>query len=99
MRIVATTRRSLLSAIKDPANRKAWDEFHEIYSGYIGCIARSKGLRPDEVEDVTSVVFTEIFQGKLKYDPSQGKFRSLLKTFVRRRAIDMLRKRSPYEEC
>lgn len=98
MMIVGTTRRSLLSAIKDPANRKAWDEFHKIYCSYIHCIARGSGLRRDEAEDVTSIVFAEIFQGKLKYDRTRGKFRSLLKTFVHRRAIDMLRKRRPHEE-
>lgn len=94
---VDVTRRSLLSAIKDPANQKAWDEFYKIYSGFIRGIAR-ESIRLDEVEDVTCIVLTEISQGKLKYDPSKGKFRSLLKTFVRRRAIDMSRKRSPYEE-
>lgn len=98
MMIVGTTRRTLLSAIKDPANRKAWDEFYKIYSGYIRCIALGSGLRPDEADDVTSIVFTGISQGELPYDPDRGKFRSLLKTFVRRRAIDMLRKRRPHEE-
>jgi len=98
MRIVATTRRSLLSAIKDPANRKAWDEFYKIYSGFIRGIAKGKNLMDDEVEDVTSIVFTQIFKGKLKYDPGKGRFRSLLATAVRRRATDTLRKRYLYEK-
>jgi RNA polymerase sigma-70 factor (ECF subfamily) len=97
MSFVDVTRRSLLSAIKDPANRKAWDEFYKIYSGFIRGIAKGKNLMDDEVEDVTITVFAEISQGKLKYDPQKGKFRNLLATLVRRRALDQLRKRSPVE--
>lgn len=94
------TRKSLLSAIKNPENRDAWGEFYDSYAGFVRAIAsdRHLGLRGDEVEDVVSRVFIEIAAGKVRFDPATGKFRSLLTAVVRRRVIDQLRKRSPFEE-
>jgi len=90
-----TTRTSLLVAIKDVGNQKKWGEFYDKYAPFAKAIAgdREMGLRADEVEEVVLAVFTEIAQGKLRYDKGRGKFRSLLTTAVRNRARDKIRKR------
>lgn len=91
------TRNSLLSAIKDPGNRTAWADFYALYGGYVRSIALASSARPtgDEVEEVVQQVFVDIAQGKLRYQRGRGSFRALLKTAVRRRCIDQIRKRRP----
>ncbi len=94
------TRTTLLAAIADANNGKAWGEFYDVYSPYVKAVVSNPevGLRPDEVEDVVNIVFLEIARGKLKYSKSVGSFRALLKTNAHRRAIDQMRRRKPTEE-
>jgi RNA polymerase sigma-70 factor, ECF subfamily len=98
---VDKTRQTLMSAIKDPENEQAWSEFYSLYSGFVRSMARKANshMRADEVEEVVQTIFIEIAQGKLKYKKGKGKFRSLLKTVVKRRVFDRLRKRKNYEEA
>lgn len=96
------TRASLLSAVKDPANQRAWAEFYDIYKGFISNLVRKSSvyLRPDEADEVVQDVFVQIFKGKVKYDRSKGKFRSLLTVLVNRRCIDRMRqRRAEYEKA
>ena len=89
------TRLSLLEGIKDPENRRRWEEFAGKYSGLIANSARMAGLRADEVEDLVQIVLLEVSAkiGEFAYDPSKGKFRGWLKTLTVRRAFDQTRKR------
>lgn len=95
-----TTRTSLLSAIKDPENAKAWGELYDRYAPFVRNLVRGSqtGLRDDEVESVVLVILLELAQGKLNYKKGAGNFRSLLAVAARHRAIDQVRKRDNIEE-
>ena len=94
------TRRSLLDGIKDPNNQRRWTDFYDMYSKLIQTVGIRMGLRYHEAEDLVQIVLIELSHKieKYSYDSSKGKFRSWLCTIVKRRAIDMRRKRRPAEE-
>ena len=41
----ATTRSSVLAAVKDTGDAAAWARFFDLYAGFVFAIARSKGLK------------------------------------------------------
>ena len=92
------TRRSLLEAIKDPGNRKSWNEFFDIYGPFIKGIGKRQGLDAHRVEDLVIIVVTEVNEKLAAYDPEIGGFRKWFKTMVRRRAIDLWRNDERFPE-
>jgi RNA polymerase sigma factor (sigma-70 family) len=90
-----TTRDSLLSAIKDPENKKSWTEFYDIYTPFIRKIGMRKGMDAQRAEDLVIIVMREVNKmiGTFKRNPEKkAGFRVWLKTIVKRRAIDIWRK-------
>lgn len=85
------TRLTLLKAIEDPDNREKWDDFYKAYRPYVKSICRSSGLSENEWEEVISAVFMGFAKGKIKYDPTKGMFRCLLKAVTSRRCMDKIR--------
>lgn len=94
------TRRSLISAIKDPEANRRWDEFYNTYHRWIRAIALQSGLRRDEADDLTIEVLVSVARGiaGFKYDRSRAKFTTWLGTIVRRRIASRFRQRRPEEE-
>ena len=88
-----TTRSSVLKAVADTGNEAAWARFFDLYAGFIFSIARSKGLRDEDADDVVQVVFADLarMMPTFKYDRSKGKFRSYLTGLVHWRVKDKLR--------
>lgn len=91
--IADSTRSSLLRRVRT-SDHAAWDELVSIYWRVIYRYARRSGLDHEESEDLVQQVLIEMtdFLPKLEYDRKRGRFRSLLKTIVRRRVIDHLRR-------
>ena len=88
-----STRSSLLRRART-ADQSAWDELVSIYWRVIYRYSRQSGLGHEECEDLVQQVFIEMTDllPKLEYDRERGRFRGLLKTIVRRRVIDHLRR-------
>lgn len=88
-----TTRSSVLKAVADSANEAAWARFFDLYAGLVFSIARSKGLKDEDADDVVQVVFADLARTMptFTYDRAKGKFRSYLISLVHWRIKDKLR--------
>lgn len=83
--ITETTRASLLSRVRDPANHMAWREFDAKYGELIHCYCRALRLRytdADEIRQIVMIRLTRVLR-RLDYSPARGRFRSLLGRIVR----------------
>jgi len=93
------TRQSLLSAIKDPDNRKSWGEFFDLYSSLIKNAGRLRGLDEHESDDLVIEVLADMNTKILKFKKTEkGDFRKWLKTIAIRRAIDFWRKKKRFPD-
>ena len=88
-----TTRSSVLKAVADTENEAAWARFFDLYAGFVFSIARSKGLKEEEADDIVQTVFVDLarMMPTFKYDRAKGKFRSYLMGLVHWRVTDKLR--------
>ena len=88
-----STRSSVLRAVANTENEAAWQRFFDLYAGFIFSIARSKGLKPEDADDIVQIVFTDLARNlpTFQYDRSNGKFRSYLAGLVHWRVTDRLK--------
>ena len=88
-----TTRSSVLRAVADTGNEAAWSRLFDLYAGFVFSIARSKGLKAEDADDIVQVVFTDLARNlpTFKYDRSKGRFRSYLTGLVHWRVMDRLK--------
>ena len=88
-----TTRSSVMKAVADTENEAAWARFFDLYAGFVFSIARSKGLKDEDADDVVQIVFADLarMMPTSKYDRAKGKFRSYLMGLVYWRVKDKLR--------
>ena len=89
----ATTRSSVLAAVKDTGNEAAWARFFDLYAGFVFAIARSKGLTSEDADDIVQGVFSELVRKMptFEYDRAKGKFRSYLLGLINWRVLDKLK--------
>ena len=88
-----TTRSSVLRAVADTENEAAWQRFFDLYAGFVFSIARSKGLKEADADDIVQVVFADLARElpTFEYDRAKGRFRSYLLKLVHWRINDRLR--------
>jgi len=88
-----TTRSSVLRAVAETENEASWNRFFDLYAGFIYSIARSKGLKPEDADDIVQIVFTDLAHTMptFRYDREKGRFRSYLAGLVSWRVMDRLR--------
>ena len=88
-----TTRSSVLKAVADTENEAAWNRFFDLYAGFVYSIARSKGLKPEDADDIVQIVFCDLARTMptFSYDREKGRFRSYLAGLVSWRVMDRLR--------
>ena len=88
-----TTRSSVIRAVADTENKTAWQRLFDLYAGFVFSVARSKGLREEDAEDVVQVVFADLARNlpTFQYDRAKGKFRSYLTGLVHWRVMDKLK--------
>ena len=89
----ATTRSSVLAAVKDTGNEAAWTRFFDLYAGFVFAIARSKGLSSADADDIVQGVFLELARRMptFEYDRTKGRFRSYLLELINWRVLDKLK--------
>ena len=88
-----TTRSSVLKAVADTENTAAWNRLFDLYAGFVFSMARHKGLKPEDADDIVQVVFADLARNLpvFKYDREKGRFRSYLTGLVNWRVMDRLR--------
>ena len=91
-----TTRSSVISAVADTENEAAWQRLFDLYAGFVFSIARSKGLKEEDADDVVQIVFADLARNlpTFQYDRAKGKFRSYLTGLVHWRVKDKFRERN-----
>lgn len=92
----ATTRSSVLQAVKDTADQAAWARFFDLYAGFVFAVARGKGLSAEDADDVVQGVFIDLARTMptFDYDRTKGKFRSYLLGLVNWRFLDKVKSRT-----
>ena len=88
-----STRSSVLAAVADTGDEKAWRRLFDLYAGFVFSIARSKGLADADADDIVQTVFADLARNlpSFKYDREKGRFRSYLSALTRWRINDRLR--------
>ena len=88
-----TTRSSVLKAVADTENAAAWNRLFDLYAGFVFSMARHKGLKPEDADDIVQVVFADLARNlpTFKYDREKGRFRSYLTGLVNWRVMDRLK--------
>ena len=89
----ATTRSSVLAAVRDTGDAAAWARFFDLYAGFVFAIARRKGLSSEDSDDIVQGVFSELARKMptFEYDRTKGKFRSYLLGLINWRILDKLK--------
>ncbi|MEJ7636957.1 MAG: sigma-70 family RNA polymerase sigma factor [Singulisphaera sp.] len=92
---MSETRPSLLIAVRDLADARAWREFDAIYRPLILSYARKQGLGHDDIQDVVQEVFVKLSCKMVDFrlDPGRGRFRSWLYAITVRAVYDRWRSR------
>ena len=88
-----TTRSSIIRAVSDTANEAAWQRLFDLYAGFVFSLARKKGLKAADANDIVQVVFLDLARNlpTFRYDRTKGKFRSYLTGLVYWRVNDKLK--------
>ena len=87
------TRSSVIRAVANTENEAVWQRLFDLYAGFVFSIARSKGLKPEDADDIVQVVFSDLARNlpAFQYDRTKGKFRSYLIGLVHWRVMDRLK--------
>lgn len=89
-----TTSVRLVSALREPEDRVAWERFADEYAPALQSFCRRHGLQAADAEDIVQLVFVSTHHSvkRLEYSSDQGRFRSWLST-IALRAIWKLKER------
>ena len=98
MKCDPTTRRSLLSRLKNLGDQKSWNDFYETYQALIHKMAVRRGLDYHEAEDVvqeTVISIAEKMSNTVKPYEYNGNvtFKGFLRSITYYRIVDQFRKR------
>ncbi len=88
----STTSPTLLSRVRNPADKVAWREFDARYGEMIVRYGRRCGLQHADAEDIRQIVMVRLSKALLtfNYSPLRGKFRSFVGRIVRNEVIRLL---------
>ncbi|MGE3312784.1 MAG: RNA polymerase sigma factor [Limisphaerales bacterium] len=94
-----STRRSLITRLRDTDDHDGWQEFFQTYWRLIYSVAIKSGLTETEAEDVVqeTVVTVAKTMDRYRYVPEKCRFKTWLMRITRMRIVDQFRKRGP--EC
>jgi len=87
-----STRSSLLVRIRNLEDRRAWEEFVEVYTPLVYRYCRGHDLQEGDAADVAQESMRAVARaiGKFEYDPQRGKFRNWLLTVVQNKLRNFL---------
>ena len=89
------TRATLIDRLKNWQDQASWQDFFDTYWKLIYGLARKFGLNEEDAQDVVQETLVSVANQmpNFKYDPELGSFKSWLRTVIRSRILDHLRKR------
>jgi RNA polymerase sigma factor (sigma-70 family) len=89
------TRATLIDRLKNWQDQASWQDFFDTYWKLIYGLARKFGLNEEDAQDVVQETLVSVanHMPNFKYDPKLGSFKSWLRTLIRWRISDHLRKR------
>lgn len=92
-----STRRSLITRLKNWDDQEGWHEFFQTYWKLIYAVALKSGLTESEAEDVVqdTVVTVAKTMDRYHYEPEKCRFKTWLMRITRMRIVDQFRKRGP----
>lgn len=92
-----STRRSLITRLKNWDDQEGWREFFQTYWKLIYSVAIKSGLTDTEAEDVVqeTVVTVAKTMETYRYEPEKCRFKTWLMRITRMRIVDQFRKRGP----
>jgi len=91
------TRATLINRLKNWQDQASWQDFFDTYWKLIYGLARKFGLNEEDAQDVVQDTMVCVAQQmpNFQYDPKIGSFKSWLRTLIRWRIADHVRKRGP----
>jgi RNA polymerase sigma factor (sigma-70 family) len=89
------TRATLINRLKNWQDQASWQDFFDTYWKLIYGLARKFGLNEEDAQDVVQETLVSVAESmpNFKYDPNLGSFKSWLRTLIRWRISDHMRKR------
>jgi RNA polymerase sigma factor (sigma-70 family) len=89
------TRATLIDRLKNWQDQASWQDFFDTYWKLIYGLARKFGLNEEDAQDVVQETMVSVanHMPNFKYDPKLGSFKSWLRTLIRWRISDHVRKR------
>lgn len=94
------TRKTLIKRVASDCDR-SWEEFHQLYCGFVGSIARKFGIPSSEIDDVSQTIFLEVHRDLKKPEAPDFSVRSFgawLGQKVKWRVLEYHRHRHRREE-
>jgi len=90
------TRQTLLYKLIDSNDEKSWDEFVQLYEGYIYVVLRSLGVNINTAEDLLQDVLLKVWKSLPNYEYREGQctFRTWLCLVIKSVAYNYFRKKS-----
>ncbi len=87
------TRVTLLAKLKTTGNDEAWQEFEDIYRGFILSLILRMGINQHDAEDISQAVLTKVWQKieDFEYNQNKGKFHNWLAAMTRNTVKDFFR--------
>ena len=91
------TRATLIHRLKNWQDQASWQDFFDTYWKLIYGLALRLGLSDEEAQDIVQETLVDVANRmpNFKYDPKVGSFKSWLRTLIRWRITDYVRKRGP----
>ncbi|WP_168442076.1 RNA polymerase sigma factor [Pontiella desulfatans] len=88
------TRQTLIMRVKNQHDDPSWEEFANIYRGYIYAVIRNMGIAESDREELVQQTLIKLWKKLPDIDVEHsGKFRSWLSTLTKNCVIDFIRKR------
>ena len=75
----------------------ALDALYDRYAGYVYALSWRVLREPRDAEEVVQDIFWQLWEGRIRYDPTRGRFSTWLQTVARNRSIDRRRRRQVAE--
>jgi RNA polymerase sigma-70 factor (ECF subfamily) len=91
------TKSSLILRLRDPQNAVAWNELVSIYRPVIYRMARRKGLRHEDAEDLVQGIFLSVSKSVEKWENGDGmpRFRNWLGRIARNAIVNAISRAKP----
>src|SRR6266496_6579381 len=90
-----TTRRTLLSRLRNLEDQESWRTFFYRYWELLYNVAKQSGLGEPEAQDVVQETVISVAKAMpdFRYDPARGSFKQWLLRIAGRRIMDQLRRK------